>query len=246
MLKIVSFHASGEFAAFRDPSVTSNQTVYYLPSKTAIMGMIGAILGIERSHAASENYTKSYIELFGKTRIGIELESIPEKISFFTNHRSLKEAKTKPFKTELLFRPRYWIFVNSDQEINKKIFDSISGGDYVYPPYLGHAYCHAKLTDPDMHEADEYDGYSYSTSCVVLDESETFNKSFGMQAEPESDTSSLIIERHLYHRVRNGTLEAYVLKHWIPTGGSSFKITSDRPTLSKIVKLDNGKVVCLY
>lgn len=245
-MKVVSFRASGEFAAFRDPSVTSNQTVYYIPSKTAVVGIIGAILGIERGHGIHENYGKPYLNLFKKTSIGIELESYPEKISFFTNHRSLKEAKTKPFKTELLLRPRYRIFVSSDDD-TEKIFDAVSSGKYVYPPYLGHAYCLATLSDPIMHmDATEFDGSEYDTSSVILDESETFDKSFQLQATPKTDSSAMIIERHLHHYIENNKLEARVLKHWIPAGGSSFWIKSKKPKLSKIVKLDNERVVCLY
>ena len=250
MLKVVSFRAAADFAAFRDPSVTSNQTVYYIPSKTALIGMLGSILGIERGHGITENYSKSYLELFGRTSVGIRLDSTPEKISFFTNHRSLKEPKTKPFKTELLLRPRYTIFVSSDDYTVKRIFDAINGRDYAYPPYFGHAYCPATLEDPSpVMEAIECNELTCSTSCVVLDESETFDESFSMQADPEKEDSSLIIERHLHHFVENDELNMRVLRHWIPTGGLPFRFTTNKkPKLSRMVRLDHDdrRIICLY
>ena len=48
-MSIVSFDLEGDFAAFRDPSVTTNQTVTVIPSKSAVIGLIGALLGIQRS-----------------------------------------------------------------------------------------------------------------------------------------------------------------------------------------------------
>lgn len=252
MLKVVSFKASGEFAAFRDPSVTSNQTVYYIPSKTSVVGMIGAMLGIERGHGVEENYGLPYRQLYEKIRIGIECEAVPEKVSFFTNHRSLKEPKTKPFKTELVFRPRYGIFVSSDDGIVKKVYDAVSSANYVYPPYLGHAYCPATLSDVTMYGAKEIGDTTFHTSCTVLDESETFNKTFELQAAPyganESNrNSSLLIERHLHLFMLDGKLEGRVLKHWIPVAGSQFEFAmSEHPRLSIITRLDNDKIVCLY
>ena len=103
---------SGSFAAFRDPSVTSNQTVYYIPSKSAVVGILGAMIGIKRSDQLGDIYSQEYLDFFKQTSIGIQLESIPKKVVYFTNHRSLKKAKTKPFKTEVVENPRYTIYVD--------------------------------------------------------------------------------------------------------------------------------------
>lgn len=78
-MRLLTFRLSGNFAAFRDPSVTSNQTVYYIPSKSALIGLIGAMLGIERSNSLDEIYGLQYLDLFSVTRIGIKFESIPKK-----------------------------------------------------------------------------------------------------------------------------------------------------------------------
>jgi CRISPR-associated protein Cas5h len=252
MLKVLSFNVAGGYGAFRDPSVTSNQTVYYIPSKTSVIGMIGAILGVERGHGINETYSKQYLELFSKTKIGLKLESKPEKVSFFTNHRSLKEAKTKPFKTELTIQPKYKVFVSSDRyDILESLFDAISLGRYEYPPYLGHAYCPATVSEPVIHEANEYNGLTYQTSSVILDESEPYDGSFALEVEPDTETSSLIIERHLHHFMEGDQLKARVLKHWIPELESSFRVSmSKKPKLSQVVSLgennNNNKFVCLY
>ncbi|MGA9154443.1 MAG: CRISPR-associated protein Cas5 [Candidatus Nitrosopolaris sp.] len=81
-MKVLSFTLSGDFAAFRDPSVTTNQTVYYIPSKSAVIGLIEAMLGVERGNSLAEIYVPQYIDLYAVTYIGIKFESVPKKITF--------------------------------------------------------------------------------------------------------------------------------------------------------------------
>jgi CRISPR-associated Cas5-like protein len=60
-LDILSFRISGSFAAFRDPSVTSHQTVSFIPSKSAVIGIIGAMIGVKRSNSLAELYSQEYL-----------------------------------------------------------------------------------------------------------------------------------------------------------------------------------------
>ena len=113
MTKILSFCATGDYAAFRDPSITSNQTVYHIPSKTAVVGILGAILGIKRSNRLDEIYSADFLNFFSKIKIGLEVKNNPQKIVYFTNHRSLKESKTKPVKKEILVQPKYTVYIQS-------------------------------------------------------------------------------------------------------------------------------------
>ena len=90
--QIISFGLEGDFAAFRDPSVTTNQLVYFIPSKSSIIGMLGAIIGISRSNSLLETYNDKYTNLFANTSIGIKVKKLSNKITFFTNHRVTKEG----------------------------------------------------------------------------------------------------------------------------------------------------------
>lgn len=252
MLDIVSFDASGDFAAFRDPSVTSNQTVTYIPSKSAVIGMIGAMLGVERDHSLGEIYGPAYLGLYKKTFIGIELLSDPKKTLFFTNHRSLKESKTKPFKTEVLVSPSYRFYIRSDEEVQKRLFAALKDNDFKYAPYLGHAYCPARISNAAAQQMDSLAGLKkFVTSSVLLDESESYNAKFSVKAEPlEEGKSRMIIERHLHHFFENGSqeLQRRVLRHWIPASRSQFEVQlPEKPALSSFLQSkDNGRVVCFY
>ncbi len=246
-MKILSFAITGSFAAFRDPTVTSNQNVYYIPSKSAIVGILGAMIGVPRSSALGEMYGQEYYDLFSTTRIGIALENEPTKITLFTNHRSLKEAKTKPFKSELLEGPKYRIYVSSTDDTLRKLKDVITGKKFVYSPYLGHAYCPATISELEEHDGNETDQRDRDTRCVILDESETYRDDFTITVKPARGqvNSKIIIERHLHHYVKDGKMERIVLKHWIPVNTKYEIERLSKPELSNLVEINND-VVCMY
>ena len=244
-MKLISFKISGAFAAFRDPSVTSNQTVYYIPSKSAVVGILGAMIGIKRSESLGEIYSKEFQEFFKNTKIGIQFKSEnPKKVTFFTNHRSLEKPKTKPFKTELLENPQYIIYVITDDENHKKLSNAIKNNKFMFSPYLGHAYCQAKISDFKEIGAEEINPEGEKTQCVVLDESETYNSDFKLSLRPIK--GSVIIERHIHHFFNYEKFDGRVLKHWIPTNEPELKIKTDKARkISKFYKIGTH-VVCMY
>lgn len=242
--KVVSFRLTGEFAAFKDPSVTTNQTVSYIPSKMAVVGILGAMLGVPRSEKFTERYSPRYLDLLAKVKIGIAVTAKSEKTVFYTNHRSFKEAKTKPVKSELLVRPQYTIYVFSeDQDIVDQLFSRASQGEFVFPPYLGHAYCPAMVSDAELHDARTVTG-QFTTPTVVLDEESVNGES---SVDPHLLTSSSVaIGDLLYHFIDGGELSARALRHWIPIASTFLVEFTAKPKFVAVLKLDDGSVVCLY
>ncbi len=245
-MKVLSFKASGPFAAYRDPSVTANQTVYYIPSKSSVVGMLGAMIGIERDNTLGDMYGKKYLDLLAATRIGIKMLNHSRKITLFTNHRSLKEPKTKPFKTEILENPSYEFFVATNEIYLDRLTKSIEHKQFIYSPYFGHVYCPATISELNMMELQEDDPKGQETDCVILDESETYRNNFEFILEQVNDQkSTVVIERHLHHFMEENKLQRRVLKHWIPMG-SRYEIKGmPKPELSTYVQHD-GRVICMY
>ena len=254
-MQLISFDLSGDFAAFADPSVTSNQSAYFVPSKSAVIGLIGAMIGVQRDNTLKKWYTDEYLSLLQATKIGIRFDSEPTKITFFSNSVSLKETKTKPTKKEVLRAPRYKIYLTSTDEYMKKISQVLSTKHFAYTPCLGHSYCPARIENVKKINTTSISSKGQKTSSVVLDESESYNESFVLVLEPIKE-SRIIIERHLHHYLQEITdkktkessysLTSRVLKHWIPVGGSEFKIKVDsKRDLSEFVKVGD-QVVCLF
>lgn len=245
-MNILNFKANGPFAAFRDPSVTSNQTVYYIPSKSSVIGILGAMIGIERDNKLGDMYGRGYLDLLTDTKIGIKVLNHSKKITLFTNHRSLKEPKTKPFKTEILESPSYEFFVATSQAYQERIKKAIEHKQFVYSPYFGHAYCPATISGLDIMELQETDPKGKETDCVILDESEPYRDNFAFRLDQVDDNrSTVVIERHLYHFVVESRLERRVLKHWIPMGSRYEIIGMPKPDLSTFVRQDD-RVICMY
>lgn len=254
-MRLISFELSGDFAEFSDPSVTSNQTVYYIPSKSAVIGIIGAIIGIKRNNIGPAKWhNDEFLDLLYDTNIGIKMLSEPKKFTYFSNNVSLKEVKKKPYKREVLIEPKFKIYLTSSEKYLGRIIEVIENRNFRFSPFLGHAYCPARIENlekyTDVIELKSLPN-NVSTSCVVLDEGESYNENFMLVLEPVTE-SRIIIERHLHHFNEDNSqqtsrlLQMRVLKHWIPIGGSEFKIVKDdKRGISKFVNV-GGSIVCLY
>lgn len=254
-MHLISFDLSGEFAEFSDPSVTSNQTAYYIPSKSAVIGIIGAIIGIKRNIVGPANwYNDEFLDLLYDTSIGIKMLSEPKKFTYFSNNVSLKKTKKKPYKKEVLINPKFKIYLTSSEKYLDRIIKVIENRNFRFTPFLGHAYCPAIIENLEKYtDVKEFKSLpnNVSTSCVVLDEGESYNQNFMLVLEPVTE-SRIIIERHLHHfneddsQQTSRLLQMRVLKHWIPIGGSEFRIlTDDNRHISKFVDV-GGSIVCLY
>jgi CRISPR-associated protein Cas5h len=217
-LSIVSFDLEGDFAAFRDPSVTTNQTVTAIPSKSALIGLLGALLGVKRSNTFDDLYSDGYLDLLEHTAIGIQVNNQIDKFTFFTNHRSLKEDKTKPYKTELLINPKYTIYVKSTNEVNQNLLSRLKDNQFMFSPMLGHAYCPARI--PRFREilgAEKVEPTGLFVSTVILDEAmESRDGNSGVNFSLSDLSVKVIVERHLHHYINYGVLKRVVLRHYIP------------------------------
>jgi len=255
-LSIVSFDLEGDFAAFKDPSVTTNQTVTVIPSKSALIGLLGALLGIKRSNSFDRLYSEGYLDLLEKTTVGIQVNNQTSKCTFFTNHRSLKEDKTKPYKTELLINPKYTIYVKSTDEVNQILIDKLKTNNFVFSPMLGHAYCPARIQrSREISSVKTVDPEDTLVSTVVLDEvMESKDSKSGIDFAKHPDfPAKVLVERHLHLYVAEGSLKRAVLRHYIPipeNGKTSvLYITNyDSPlSLTKFYSIDgSNQVLCLF
>lgn len=255
-MSIVSFDLEGDFSAFRDPSVTTNQTVTVIPSKSALIGLLGALLGVKRSHSFDCLFSEDYLDLLRKTAVGIKVRSPAVKCTFFTNHRSLKEAKTKPYKTELLVNPKYTVYVKSTDEVNRALLERLKDNRFVFSPTLGHTYCPARIPRfEEFHNAKEVDPEDLPFSCVLLDElMESKNRKSGLEFNEIPDfPAKVIVERHLHHYFSGGSLKGSVLRFYIPmpVNDKSSVIEIDKYTpalsLAKFFSVEGSdRALCLF
>ncbi len=256
-MSIVSFDLEGDFAAFRDPSVTTNQTVTVIPSKSALVGLLGALLGVKRSNSIFDGiYSEGYLDLFKKTAVGIKVRNYAGKCTFFTNHRSLKEAKTKPYKTELVVNPQYTIYVKSTDEVNNALLERLKDNRFVFSPMLGHAYCPARIPRfEEIRWLKQVEPFNKVVSTVFLDEViESKSQNSGVEFSQFSDfPAKVLVERHLHHYIVDDSIKTTVLRHYIPVPengkGSVVQIDSFESALSlaKFFAVEGSEeAICLF
>lgn len=247
---LLSFNLRADFAIFRDQSITTSHATYIIPPKTTIVGLIAAILGVERKNTFKSNtidtiYTEKYINLLKSIKIGIRvLNKDISKINLFTNNISLKKAGGKPFKKELLVNPNYEIFILAETSLLEEIKNHISKAEYKYTPFLGNAYCLAKLNNARLLR------FNYVitpagkvTSTVIIGRG-----NFILRPISQSNSNTVAIENHLHFTPPD---RRETVNFWIPLGNNKIKIdsyTADGTTGFKFLELKNAReeVICVY
>lgn len=153
-LPIVVFRYHGRYGHFRKPYSNVSSLSYPFPPRTAITGLLGAILGVRKEDVA-ETFNED------NARIAVEMDTEVKTITHVTNFRQdgpgdvnysikrpKKDWKPKPLKNvpaqnvstqipmELLRNPSYLIYANLNSDMDKLI-SRIKTERYVYTPCMG-------------------------------------------------------------------------------------------------------------
>ncbi len=152
---MVAFEIRSRFGAFRDPFTISQHLTLPLPPKSAVAGMVAAVLG-EAEYLGKREYReflysvvvpgpvrrKSFAQNFindytkkGATRLSALKKGDPKEIA--KGFRDPK-APQKPANRELLIEPRYLIFVDRfDRE--RELLERLLQRRYGFTPYMGNS-----------------------------------------------------------------------------------------------------------
>lgn len=153
-IPIVAFRYYGKYGHFRKPYSNVSSFSYPFPPRTAIAGLLGAILGVKK-----ERVSETFAE--GRLKVGVAIDKEITTITHVTNFRqdssgqvnySIKLPKKdwalKPLKRipdsnkatqipmELLRNPSYILYV-SLVDSSDELISRIRTERYVYTPCLG-------------------------------------------------------------------------------------------------------------
>jgi CRISPR-associated protein Cas5h len=150
-MKVIGFNLSGKYALFTKPYTKNQPQSFIIPSKTAIAGMIGGILGFKRDEYQEKLKNLKYsvvVKDFKKytTRFNL-LQGKSATFSYSKNplRNPPERGQRSPTTFELLKNPSWDIFVSIEDELLEELQDRIKKNLYVYEPYLGVANAFAKL-----------------------------------------------------------------------------------------------------
>lgn len=150
MQKAIKFKLFGKTAFFKKPEV--NEYAYFTYNnihKIALLGMLGAIIGLGGYNQQKENTYPEFYEKLKDLKIAIvpnkDLKGIyPKKIQTFNNsvgYASNEEGGNLIVREQWLENPSWTIYLYNDEVIDKKIYHRLR--EYllkrktVYIPYLG-------------------------------------------------------------------------------------------------------------
>lgn len=146
-MKAVVFTARSDYARFRKPYTTTSGLTYLCIHPVAVRGLIGAVLGIDRS------------ELFEKTKdlkIAVEVLTPPDKDLQSFNLMNMKSSNLFRFPSniEFLRNVHYRISVMGDGALLESLKKVLLEKAYGFTPYLGISEHIAVLNFEGMHEVE--------------------------------------------------------------------------------------------
>lgn len=145
-MKCFQLEIKGNWGHFKRPETNNNPLSHDLIPKTALIGMMGAVLGIERGSMKSKFPILSEDLLYN-----VKLLAPVKKMSLgLTSHNAINPIKPgTPKSFEILKNPHYLVTVALIGERSSEEFDkfvqSIKESESIYPPCLGWHNCPAEL-----------------------------------------------------------------------------------------------------
>lgn len=139
MTRVLVFEVWGEYGHFRKHYTTTSPLTFSIPSRTALTGLLGAIIGLSK---------EEYLGYFGRDKayLGVRLMNPVKKIRFAENLIDTKKAGSMmneiknrtQIQYEFLKDPHFRVyFAHDDPEVQRAARDLLSAHRSVYTPCLG-------------------------------------------------------------------------------------------------------------
>lgn len=138
MDRVLVFDLWGAYAHYKKIFATTTALTYPIPVKTSIYGLIGAIIGLEKSENAYLRYFQP-----GSCKIGIQ---IMKPLAFQRININLRAVfgqmkptdNRKPTLMEFVYRPRYRIYItHTDSLLLDDLENCLKNKQAVFTPSLG-------------------------------------------------------------------------------------------------------------
>lgn len=159
----------GNYAQFRKPETNNNPLSHDFITKTALIGLIGAVLGKERNEMRP-----LFPKLSEDLLYGVKVLNPVKKESWgFTMHRAKTISDMAPKYMELLKSPKFQVAIAlyNTCDSTKNLFDefikSLKNSESKYTPVLGLHNCPAKLTFLSEGEFSDEKNDNFKTKYVI-------------------------------------------------------------------------------
>lgn len=160
-MKVIVFDISGDFGYFRMPEGTRSSYTFPFPPRTAVFGMIGAILGRDSNSYWGDN------DSFASLKVGLQMlnpiQLYPMKMNYWRSKSTVSlgrssgikfilpsDAKSRGFTTQMKLQflkdPKFRIIVTGDDEVYHQLKSHLVEHTSIYPLSLGHVNLLAEIS----------------------------------------------------------------------------------------------------
>jgi CRISPR-associated protein Cas5h len=166
----------GDYAFFRRGYTTTSPLTYPFPTRTALSGLISAILGLERDSyydTFSERNSAFALQIISPIRkIRIKQNLIDTNTGFYLWNNKGQRAQI-PF--EYIKEPKYRVYVSLEGKLFDRLVSLLKEHESVYTPYLGISECIANFRYIGTFEANEQntDGREMEISSLIPNDKAT-------------------------------------------------------------------------
>jgi CRISPR-associated protein Cas5h len=142
------FDISGEYGHFRKFNTTTSPLTYSIPTPSAIFGLLGAVLGIERedSHNKIRKGNEHLREVFSNDNAAVAVQPLTEIKKVNIGFNLLDTGSYQSFfnitnrtqiEYEILKDPKFRIFLNWEHPLKEELKKRLQTKKFHFNPYLG-------------------------------------------------------------------------------------------------------------
>lgn len=229
-MKVLVFDVFGKYALFRRSYTTTSSTSYDFPPRTAICGLMGAVLGITNDTSDSSKH----LRCFDSAHIAIRLLKPIRKVNLAVNYvetKSGKEAPRTQIILELIKEPAYRIYI-SEFELFYQLKKHLEDGVSIFTPYLGQAQMLANLNFVGVYEAEEIS--------PPVEVHSVIKQIQGMKLEPQS--GMVIVKERMTVNMDNERRPVAFATYWVEKNAKALKIVQYPEKIYRIKEL--GENIC--
>jgi len=222
MEKVVAFNIKSALGSFLRPQSNNNPSTFHIIPKSAVVGIIGAVIGLERDVMRDNNMYKFFTEKLKYSVIPRSNFQIKYWSEYSYIHGNVFQGGDIPIhtprKSEKLVNISYDIYIKySDEDADVKSFlqnftSNIKENSFVFPPYMGMANFPADITYIGEYVPEIRNGkFTTNGICTTLDidDMDKF-RDIGIDDIPTQSISYLAhhIYKTIYFHKNCGSLQA--------------------------------------
>ena len=194
---LLVFDVVGTVAHFRRFDTNSSSLTYHVPPRTAVAGMLGAVLGLSFAEVPAVFSTS-------RCRIGVALKvpvrTITTTVNYLNTKKGVEDWHGHRFRTQVPVEwvlpakgdvLRYGVFlVHEDDHLVRELYALTSQNRSRYPVYLGTAQCCAWVENAVLYDGSDLEWSDCETEVVPVLSVVPLNRVLRVEAVPGTRVAS--------------------------------------------------------